>query len=250
MKIGIQLQPQHTTTDELREAWKRFDRMGVDSLWTWDHFYPLYGAEDGNHFEGWSLLAAMAADTSNAQLGMLVTCLPYRNVDLLADIARTVDNISGGRLYLGVGAGWFERDFDEYGYDFGTVGSRITAFVEALPRLKARLARLTPPPAGRLPLLIGGSGERRTLRLVAEQADAWNTFGPASNFAQKNAVLDQWCAEVGRDPKQIERTVLTDVREAGHLEGYAEAGADHVILALGSPFDPAPIEAALAWARR
>src|SRR3954452_18799226 len=170
----------------------------------------------------------MAADTSHAQLGTLVTCLPYRNVDLLADIARTVDNISGGRLYLGVGAGWFQRDLDEYGYEFGTVGSRITAFAHALPRLTARLAKLTPPAAGQLPLLIGGSGETRTLRLVAEHADAWNTFGPASNFAQKSAVLDQRCAEIGRDPSEIERTVLTDVREAGSLDGYAEAGADHV----------------------
>ncbi len=250
MKIGIQLHPQHTTTDELRQAWKRFDDMGIDSIWTWDHFYPLYGPEDGNHFEGWSLIAAMAADTSHAQLGTLVTCLPYRNVDLLADIARTIDNISGGRLYLGVGAGWFERDFDEYGYEFGTAGSRITAFAEALPRLTARLARLTPPAAGPLPLLIGGSGEQRTLRIVAEHADAWNTFGPATNFAHKSAVLDEWCAKVGRDPKQIERTVLIGANEVDSLDAYVDAGADHLIIGSETPFDPAPVEKALAWARR
>ena len=235
-KVGVQLHPQATTIDDLRAAWRSADELGVDSIWVWDHFYPLYGDPDATHFEGWSLLAAMAVDTQRAMFGALVTCNSYRNPELLADMARTVDQLSGGRLYLGIGAGWFQRDYDEYGFEFGTPKSRLAALGEALPRIKARLARLNPPPAGRLPILIGGGGEKVTLRLVAEHADAWNSFGPVDNFAHKNRVLDDWCAKVGRDPASIERTVAVGPNDAGDWAKYVDAGADHIIVGLGHPF--------------
>jgi probable F420-dependent oxidoreductase len=248
-RVGVQLQPQATSVADLRAAWQQADSLGVDSIWTWDHFFPLYGDPGAAHFEGWTLLAAMAVDTTRAQFGMLVGCNSYRNPDLLADMARTIDHLSGGRLYLGIGAGWFERDYQEYGYDFGTPQTRLRDLGRALPRIKARLGKLNPPPVGRLPILVGGGGEKVTLRLVAEHADAWNTFGPPSNYAAKSKILDQWCEKVGRDPAAIERTVAIDGSEVGNVEAYLDAGATHVIVMLPPPFDLAPVQKLLDVAR-
>jgi alkanesulfonate monooxygenase SsuD/methylene tetrahydromethanopterin reductase-like flavin-dependent oxidoreductase (luciferase family) len=125
-------------------------------------------------------------------------------------MARTVDQISEGRLILGIGAGWFERDYDEYGYEFGTAGSRITDLGEALPRIESRWTKLNPAPTRDIPVLIGGGGERKTLKLVARHATIWHGFGSPETLAHKNEVLDEWCAQVGRDPGEIERTTATD----------------------------------------
>ena len=249
-KVGVQLHPQHTSMEDLRAAWQAADRMGVDSIWTWDHFHPLYGEPDGEHFEGWSLLAAMAVDTTRARFGMLVTCNSYRNPELLADMARTVDHLSDGRLVLGIGSGWFERDYVEYGYEFGTAPSRLRDLEAGLQRIEARLAKLNPPPLGDLPVLIGGSGEKVTLRLVAEHADMWNTFGAPDHFKAKSAILDDWCARTGRDPAEIERTVaFNSTDELDRVDEYLDAGATHMILGRGHPFDLDPVERLLELAR-
>lgn len=245
-KVGLQLHPQHCTIDDLRRTWRAADEMGVDTIFVWDHFFPLYGDPDGPHFQGWPILAAIACETKHARFGTLVTCIPYRNPDLLADMARTVDHLSGGRAILGIGAGWFQRDFDEYGYEFGTVGSRLRGLEAALPRIKARLAGLNPPPLGPMPILIGGGGEKVTLRLVAEHADMWNSFGPPENFADKNAVLNEWCERVGRDPAAIERTCSIDAEDVQQFREFLDAGAEHLIMRGRAPFDLEPLERLVA----
>ena len=238
--VGVQLAPQATTTDELRRSWREADAEGLDSIWVWDHFFPLYGDPEAAHFEGWTLLAAMAVETSQARFGALVGCNSYRNPQLVADMARTIDHLSGGRFILGIGSGWFERDYTEYGYAFGTAVGRLRDLQRDLPLMRARLDSLTPPPVGPLPILVGGGGEKVTLRLVAEQADAWNTFGPPETWAHKNRVLDEWCEKVGRDPNQIERTVAIEPKDVERVEEYADVGVEHVIVMIGAPFDLGP----------
>jgi len=247
IRIGVQLHPQHTTVDDLRAGWRAADALGVDSIWTWDHFYPLYGEPDGAHFEGWTLLAAMAADTRHAHVGLLVSCNTYRNPELVADMARTIDHISGGRAILGIGAGWFERDYAEYGYHFGTAPERLRALREALPRIEARLAELNPPPVqSPLPICIGGGGEKVTLALVAKHAHIWNGLGQPDVIRHKNAVIDEWCAKVGRDPAEIERSVAISATELDRAEEWVAAGATHLIAMTAHPFDLAPVEKLIA----
>ncbi len=245
-KVGVQLHPQEGTVDELRAAWKAADALGADSIWLWDHFFPLYGNPDANHYEAYTLLSAMAVDTEHATIGALVTCNSYRNPQLLADMARTIDLLSHGRFVLGIGSGWFERDYTEYGYEFGTAASRLADFGAALPKIADRLGALVPPPAGDVPILIGGAGEKVTLRLVAEYADAWNSFGPPENFAHKNSVLDEWCNKQGRSPKEIERTVAIQPNEVDALDAYVAAGAEHFIVMVGAPYDLGPLESLIA----
>jgi probable F420-dependent oxidoreductase len=245
IRIGVQLHPQHTTYAAFSAAVRRFEDLGVDTIFNWDHFFPLYGPADGPHFEGWTLLTAMATLTTRAEVGCLVTCNSYRNPALLSNMAKTIDHISGGRLILGLGAGWFERDYTEFGYDFGTAPDRLRALREALPVIKQRWAVDQPPPVRPIPILIGGGGEKVTLRLTAEHADIWHGFGPIETFKHKSAVLDDWCAQLGRDPQTIERSVSPGEDES--LDAYLEAGATHFIFGLGEPWETQRVEAALKW---
>ena len=247
-RVGVQVQPQHASFDAMRRAWAEAEELGADMVFTWDHFSPLSGDPDGSHFESLALQAAMAEVTERAQIGALVMCNSYRNPQYLADALRTVDHISGGRLIAGLGSGWFQRDYDEYGYEFGTAGSRLRALARDLPLFKQRLAKLNPPPAGPMPIMIGGTGEKVTLRIVAEYATMWNTFGPPENWAKKNAILDRHCVDLGRDPAEIERTVCINEREVDNVEAYVEAGAQHIILMNGAPFDFSNLERLLAAA--
>jgi probable F420-dependent oxidoreductase len=249
IRIGVQIQPQHAAYPTIRAAIIRAEDMGVDVIYNWDHFFPLSGDPDGLHFECWSMLGSMAEITSRAEIGPLVSCNSYRNPDLVADMARTLDHISGGRFILALGAGWAQRDYDEYGYEFGTAPDRLRDLAAALPRIKARLGQLNPQPLRKIPIMIGGGGEKVTLRLTAEYADIWHGFGDTDTFRHKNSVLDEWCARVGRDPSEIERAVgvpaSTDVAKAS---AFVEAGARQFTIGVSGPdYDLSPLSAWLEW---
>jgi probable F420-dependent oxidoreductase len=207
VRVALQLQPEHADYRTIRRTALEAEELGVDVIFNWDHFFPLTGSVDGPHFECWTMLAAWAETTRRVEIGPLVTCNSYRNPDLLADMARTVDHISGGRLILGVGAGWCEQDYREYGYEFGTAGRLIAELARALPRIESRFAALNPPPTRRIPILIGGAGERRTLPLVAAHAAIWHSFSDPASLARKLEVLRGHCATLGRAPGEIEVSV-------------------------------------------
>jgi len=251
VRIGVQLQPQHAPQyGRIRDAVRRCEDIGVDIAFNWDHFFPLFGDPDGAHFECWTMLAAWAEQTSRIQIGALVTCNSYRNPELLADMARTVDHISDGRLILGIGSGWKQKDYDEYGYEFGTAGSRLDDLAGALPRIKSRLSKLNPPPTRDIPVLIGGGGERKTLRLVAEYADVWHSFTSIDEYAAKSAVLERHCADVGRDPAGIQHSAAVD--SAGGLTANADAlvGLGVTLLTVGCDgpeYDLSAAEALCKW---
>src|SRR5918994_106695 len=217
LRVSAQLKPQHSDWPAMRRAWLEAEQLGVDCLFTWDHFFPLGGDRDGRHFEGLTVLAAMAEVTERVEVGALVFCNSYRNPDYLADAHRTIDHISGGRAVLGIGAGWFEHDYDEYGYEFGTAGGR--------------LGGLTPPPLReRIPILIGGGGVKRTLKLVARHADIWHAFGSVEVFQEKSAILEEHCAAEGRDPAEIERSWAVGSRMGSNPDRLRDAGVTHFIL--------------------
>jgi alkanesulfonate monooxygenase SsuD/methylene tetrahydromethanopterin reductase-like flavin-dependent oxidoreductase (luciferase family) len=253
--IGFQVWGQHVAWAELMATGVRIEELGFDSLFANDHLMPVLGGPDGPVvgppgpiFEAWMTLAGWAARTSRVPLGVLVCGVGYRNVGLTVKMATALDHASGGRAIVGLGAGWHEPEHRAFGYGFPSLGERITRLDEAAHVARGLLdgetvtfegawvaadgLRNDPAPTGRMPLLIGGSGERRTLRIVARDADIWNGEGDPATFAHKNAVLDERCAEIGRDPATIRRTVgvppicIRDSR-AGAVEALAAILSSH-----------------------
>lgn len=212
VRIGVQLAPQHASYETLRDRIAEIEQLGADIVFNWDHFFPLSGDRDGMHFESWTMLAAIAEQTSRIEFGALVNCNSYRNANLQADMARTIDHISAhgtgvGRFIFGTGSGWFEKDYTEYGYEFGTVGGRLDALARDLPIIEDRWAKLNPPPTRTIPVLIGGGGEKKTLRIVAQHADIWHSFSDAETLKRKLEILAEHGKAVGRDTSEIEISV-------------------------------------------
>jgi F420-dependent oxidoreductase-like protein len=224
VKLGALAWNQYTPWADLREAGIRADRLGFDSIWTWDHLYPIVGSHEGPILEGWLTLAAWAERTERAKLGLMVGANTFRNPALVAKMATTLDHISGGRAILGIGGAWFETEHSAYGIEFGgSPGERLRWLEEAVKIMRGMLhgekpsgdrfyttheVRNDPPPVqDRLPLLIGGGGEKKTLRIVARYADACNVGGGFENVKRKDEILRRHCEEVGRDESEIERTV-------------------------------------------
>lgn len=252
VRLGVQLKPQHHSDyAAFRDAARRLEDMGADILFTWDHFFPLSGDPDGTHFESWTTLAAWAEQTERVELGALVNCNSYRNPDLQADMARTIDHISAkggeGRFVFGTGSGWFERDYDEYGYEFGTAGQRLDALAEALPRIEARWEKLNPKPTRDIPVLIGGAGEQKTLRLVARHADIWHSFVGADDLPHKLDVIRRWADRDGHDASGL--VLSNQIREDdAHTEALYDAGVRLFTVAIDGPEpDFAAVERALVW---
>ncbi|WP_166352330.1 LLM class F420-dependent oxidoreductase [Phytoactinopolyspora limicola] len=252
IRIGVQMQPQHADYKRIRMAVVEAEETGVDMIFNWDHFFPLSGDAEGLHFECWTMLGSWAEITSRAEIGALVTCNSYRNPDLLADMARTVDHMSDGRLILGIGAGWFQRDYDEYGFEFGTPGSRLADLADALPRIRARWRKLNPLPTRNIPILIGGGGERKTLRMVAEHADIWHSFSDVNALVRKSRILADHCADVDRDRTRIERSVAVPAIGTTAPGEFAaplvEAGATMFTLGVSGPdYDLSAVRRWVAW---
>lgn len=224
IRFGALLWNQYTTWPAMLEAGQRADRLGYDTLWTWDHLYPIVGSDDGPILEGWLTLAAWAQATERIRLGLMVGANTFREPSLTAKMATTLDHISDGRAILGIGGAWFETEHEAYGLAFGDgFPERLRWLGEALPIMRGMLhgerptaagpryttkaVRNDPPPIQeRLPILIGGGGEQVTLKLVARYGDANNVGGGLENVKRKEAILLQHCETVGRDPSEIERT--------------------------------------------
>ena len=293
MRLSINLWPQNTTWQALREHALLADRLGFDSLWVWDHFYSINGDLHRPNLEGWQLQAAYAALTKNVRIGCLVSGVTHRHPAVLANMATTLDNISDGRAILGIGAAWNALEHNAYGIDLGTPAERSTRFAEAAKIIRqlvdgkrvthsgayyelVNAEVLVRPVQERLPILIGGGGEQRTLRTTARYADMWHGYGTTEQMAHKLEVLRKHCEDVGRDPNEItavggkwcvvredaaeakrvldrivERHGMTSPPEpfiggpdeiAEKIAAYSKVGVKGFILAFADPFDTESIE--------
>jgi alkanesulfonate monooxygenase SsuD/methylene tetrahydromethanopterin reductase-like flavin-dependent oxidoreductase (luciferase family) len=291
LKLGANCWNQYSDWETFLVAQQRADRLGYDSIWTWDHVYPIVGSHEGPIFEGYTAMAAVATTTERASIGLLVGANTFRNPALVAKMVTTLDHISNGRAVLGIGAAWFETEHRDFGLPFGeSPGERLRWLKEALPILRGMLDGTRPSSSGErytsdavlnlpapiqehLPILIGGSGPKVTLRLVADYADACNMGGTAESLVEKDAVLMEHCNAVGRDEKTVERTAgmgtpfIRDSREEAftvmadvfadngdaktwtgmpvgtvedvveHCKPYLELGYRHLIFGFPAPYD-------------
>ncbi len=226
LRLGIALWSQASDWPGFLAAAERAERLGYDHVWTWDHLQAIFGDPDQPIFEGYTALAAVAQATERIRLGLFVGANTFRNPALAVKCVTTIDHISGGRAIMGIGGAWFEGEHRAFGIDFGTgFGQRLDWLAEAAAATRSLLdgGAVTSPPGGRyafdhlrvlpppvqihLPIMVGGSGERKTLRIVAEYADIWNAFGTPETLAHKDRILREHCLAVGRDQATIERTV-------------------------------------------
>jgi len=292
LRLGALCWNQYTEWPALQAAGERADRLGYDSLWTWDHLYPIVGDSHGPNYEGWLTLTAWAARTENTRIGLMVGANPYREPSLVAKMATTLDHISNGRAILGIGAAWMEEEARDFGFEFGDgPPERLRWLGQALPimrgmldgtnpsapegsRYRARRVRNDPRPLQpHLPICVGGGGEQVTLKLVAKYADMNNVGGGLEQVKRKEQILLEHCANVGRNPDEIERTtgigavVIRDDRAeaervfqdafkrnrvakpwtdqpvgtvedvAAFMEPYLEIGYRHLIAAFPAPYD-------------
>jgi alkanesulfonate monooxygenase SsuD/methylene tetrahydromethanopterin reductase-like flavin-dependent oxidoreductase (luciferase family) len=226
LSLGILLWSQGSDWRAFERGAQRVEELGYDHLWTWDHLHAIFGEPQQPIFEGWMSLAAWAKVTSRIRLGLLVGANTFRNPGLVAKLATTLDHLSDGRAILGLGGAWFEYEHTAHGIDFGhSPGERLDWLDEAVGAIRRVLdgESVTSPPDGHyvfrdlrhdplpvqkhLPIMIGGSGEKKTLRTIARYADMWNGMGPTEKMRHKVEVLERHCADVGRDPAEIERTL-------------------------------------------
>ena len=299
--LGAHVGQQNLSMDELRATWRRLDTAGVDWISVWDHLYEA-PPEGGTvpHFEAMATLGALCADTTHARIGCLVFYVGYRNPGILAKAATTLDHLSDGRFELGLGAGWHEPEAKAFGFDFPSLGRRFDMLEEAVPLIRSLLTEdrtthegewfrtvdascLPKPVQPRLPIWVGGVGEKRTLPLAAAHADGWNAaYVPPEEFRRLGGVLDAACDQIGRDPGEIRRVVnltfnlVTDEAAVGPMEDrlraqwgaalprvlggglngtpeqavgrileYRDAGATGVNVALRAPWDPEALDAYL-----
>lgn len=269
VRFAFKTSPQNTTWADMLAIWKAADTIDVfESGWTFDHFYPIFSDSSGPCLEGWTTLTALAQATERLRVGVLVTGIHYRHPAVLANMASALDIVSNGRLELGIGAGWNEEESGAYGIELGSIKERFDRFEEACEVLKGLLTQDTTTFDGKFyqlkdarnepkgpqqphpPFCIGGSGEKRTLRITAKYADHWNFVGgPPEEFARKRDVLAAHCADLGRDPKEItlsahvrlgaDHDVAKVVDEAAAL---GAGGLDLAIIYLPPPYDPAVLE--------
>jgi F420-dependent oxidoreductase-like protein len=269
MRFAFKTSPQNTTWDDMLAVWRAADDIEVfESGWTFDHFYPIFSDSTGPCMEGWITTTALAQATTRLRIGLLVTGIHYRHPAVLANMASALDIISGGRLELGLGAGWNEEESDAYGIELGGLTERFDRFDEALECIVGLLtqentdfvgeyftladARNEPKPIQKPhpPIVIGGTGPRRTLRAVARHAQHWNHPGATvEQWRESLAILHDRCAEIDRDPAEITTSMHLLYDPAGgpgpvveQAAAYAEAGLDLGIVYLPPPHDPAVLE--------